>query len=201
MILEAIARAWIRSLRVRFEVDEALDDRKPWALALWHGQQFALYAWGRKKKTAALVSRSRDGERLARALPRLGFVVERGSTSRGGASGLKAIVRRMRDGIDGAFAVDGPRGPREIVGASNGRAGVAIAAELARGLVVPMASACRCKVSLSSWDRFELPLPGSRVAVVLGAPLAPADATPQAIDEAIRRAHVRALAMLAIDAP
>jgi len=198
VILEAIARAWIRSLRVRFEVDPLLDDTKPWALALWHGQQFALYAWGRRKKTAALVSRSRDGERLARALPRLGFVVERGSTSRGGASGLKAIVRRMRGGVDGAFAVDGPRGPREIVRASNGRAGVSIAAELARGVVVPMASACRCKIALSSWDHFELPLPGSRVAVVLGAPLAPSEATPAAIDDAIQRARGRAEALLSI---
>jgi Amino-transferase class IV/Domain of unknown function (DUF374) len=96
---------------------------------------------------AALVSRSRDGELVAAALARLGIACARGSSSRGGAAGLRAIVRLLRRGLDAAFAVDGPRGPARVVRSEGGGVGVARAAGLSGGLVVPMAAACaRCHV-------------------------------------------------------
>jgi lysophospholipid acyltransferase (LPLAT)-like uncharacterized protein len=43
-----------------------------------------------------------------------------------------------------------------------------------------------------AWDRFELPLPFTRVAVVLGAPLEADEATQEALGEAIDRARAEA---------
>ena len=78
--------------------------------------------------------------------------------------------------------------------------GAALAARLAGGLVVPLASACsRPRVLARTWDRFELPLPFSRVVVALGAPLEPAEATPARLGAAID--HARAAALAAITAP
>jgi hypothetical protein len=188
------AAAWIATLRLRLIESPALAQAggRPRAFAFWHGQQFALLRWARGRRLAALVSRSRDGSLVAAALERLGVRAVRGSSSRGGAFGLRALVRSLRQGEGAAFALDGPKGPRGLVRADGGRAGVAVAAELGRGVVVPLASAARSKLVLRSWDRFELPLPFSRVVVVLGAPIEPALATPEAIAVAVDEAQALA---------
>jgi lysophospholipid acyltransferase (LPLAT)-like uncharacterized protein len=195
-LLGLLVRAWLFTLRLTLVLDPALAlaRPRPFVLAFWHGQQFALLRWAASQRMAALVSRSRDGELVAAALARLGVESARGSSSRGGAAGLKAIVRRLRGGRDAALAVDGPRGPAGVVASE----GAAQAARLAGGVVVPMAAACvRYHVFTRAWDRFELPLPFTRVAVVLGAPLAPAEATPARLGAAIDRARAEAEGVIA----
>jgi lysophospholipid acyltransferase (LPLAT)-like uncharacterized protein len=171
-VLGAVARLWLRTLRVTVELDPALEareaDEAPWVLAFHHGKQWALLAWQRRKPTAALVSLSDDGVLFGAALARLGLRIVRGSTSRGGARALFVLSRLLRDGEhDVAVAVDGPRGPRGV--AKPGALALARLAKNAR--VVPMGSAVASGRALRSWDRFELAWPFSRVAVVLGAPL------------------------------
>lgn len=193
LLFGLLVRAWLATLRLTLVVDPALlaARPRPFALAFWHGQQFALLRWARSERIVALVSRSRDGELVASALAALGLATARGSSSRGGAAGLKAIVRGLRGGLDAAFAVDGPRGPARVVRSESGGAGVALAARLAGGVVVPMAAACaRCHVFARAWDRFELPLPFTRVAVALGPPIDPADATAEVLRGAIDAATV-----------
>jgi lysophospholipid acyltransferase (LPLAT)-like uncharacterized protein len=203
LLVGLVARALLATLRLTLLVDPALDQAasRPWSLAFWHGQQFALLRWPRRRPTVALVSLSRDGELQERALRTVGLVTERGSSSRGGARGLRAIVRRLRGGLDAAFAVDGPRGPQGVVRSEDGSVGAALAARLAGGVVVPMSSACASAwVFTRAWDRFELPRPFSRVAVVLGAPMEPALASPEALGAAIDRARAAAERALATTA-
>lgn len=200
VLLGLTARAWLATLRLTLLLDPSLDatTTRPWSLAFWHGQQFAILRWRRRRATVALVSLSRDGEIQAAALPRVGMRIERGSSSRGGAAGLKAIVRRLRQGLDAAFAVDGPKGPCGVVRSESGAVGAALAARLSGGVVVPMASACsNAHVLARAWDRFELPLPFSRVVVVLGAPIEPDQATPTRLAAAIDAARAAATAALA----
>lgn len=204
LLLGALARAWLSTLRLTLLVDPALAgaEGRAWSLAFWHGQQFALLRWRRRKATVALVSLSRDGELQSRALSALGLTIERGSSSRGGAAGLLAIVRRLRRGADAAFAVDGPRGPARRVRSDAGEVGATIAARLAGGVVVPMASACASAwVFRRAWDRFELPRPFSRVAVVIGAPLEPSLAGPEALGAAIDHARATAERVLTASLP
>jgi lysophospholipid acyltransferase (LPLAT)-like uncharacterized protein len=175
-VLGIIARVWLATLRVRVSMDpalEALGDR-PWVLVFWHGTQWPLLAWRRRRSTVVLVSLSRDGTMQARALSLQGLRVVRGSTSRGGVRGLAAIVRMMkRDGVDAAFAVDGPRGPRGVV-----QGGAIVAARAAGAVLVPMAGAVRHGMVLHrAWDRFAIAWPFSRVDVALGRPIDPAVAT------------------------
>jgi lysophospholipid acyltransferase (LPLAT)-like uncharacterized protein len=171
--LGLIARIWLATLRVRVVLDPGLErvrDR-PWVLAFWHGTQWPLLAWRRRGPTVVLVSLSRDGALQARALSLQGLRVVRGSSSRGGARGLAALVRTMkRDGADAAFAVDGPRGPRGEV-----KAGVVAAARATGAVLVPMTGRVhRGMVFPRAWDRFTLAWPFTRVEVVLGAPIEPA---------------------------
>lgn len=190
LVVGLIARLWLRSLRVTVLEDPALDrsDARPWVLAFFHGEQFPLLAWSRRRPTVALVSLSKDGELQSRALRMVGMRVERGSSSRQGARGLRAIVRRLRKGTeDAAFAVDGPKGPRFHVAP-----GAIAAARACGGALVPMGSAiARGKIFERSWDAFALPFPFSRVVVAIGAPL-PASTTPEQLGRAIRAASALA---------
>ena len=183
--LGVFVRLYLATLRVTVIADPLLDrsDARPWILCFWHGEQLPLLRFPRRRATVALVSHSADGQMQAYALRVQGLRVERGSSSRGGARGLVAIVRRLEGGEDAAFALDGPKGPREKV-----QPGAAAAARHAWGLLVPMGSAAPRGITLQrAWDQFRVPFPFSRVAVRLGAPL---EGT--ASDEEIGRAVSRA---------
>jgi hypothetical protein len=169
--LGLLARLWLATLRVRVVADPALAERgeHPWVFAFWHGTQWPLLAWRRRKPTVVMVSHSRDGAMQARALRLQGLRVVRGSSSRGGARGLAALVRRMRKGADAAFAVDGPRGPHGSV-----KGGAVVAARAAGGMLVPMgAGVTRGIVLRKTWDKFQIAWPFSRVTVALGEPIDP----------------------------
>ena len=118
VLLGLVARLWLATLRVHVVVHPALErvQGRPWVLAFWHGTQWPLLAWRRRRRTVVLVSLSRDGAMQARALALQGLRVVRGSSSRGGIRGLAQLVRAMkREALDAAFAVDGPRGPLGVV--------------------------------------------------------------------------------------
>jgi lysophospholipid acyltransferase (LPLAT)-like uncharacterized protein len=188
------ARLYMGTLRLAVEVDPSLGaEARPWVLCFWHGEQLPLLLWKRRRPTVALVSHSLDGELQAHALPAFGLLVERGSTSRGGARGLCAIVRRLKVGQDAAFAVDGPKGPRFSIAP-----GAAAAARLSRGVLVPMGSAAKRSFTLDrAWDKFRIPLPFTKIAVHLGAPL-DASAPAEELAFAIARASELASASLRV---
>jgi lysophospholipid acyltransferase (LPLAT)-like uncharacterized protein len=193
-LLGLVARLWLATLRLRVDVDPALGpvSGRPWVLTFFHGTQWPLLAWPRRRRTVVLVSLSRDGELQAGALAAQGLAVERGSSSRGGARGLAALVRRMRRSrLDAAFAVDGPRGPYGHV-----HEGALAAARATGGVLVPMGAAVERGFTFErAWDRFAVAWPWSRVAVVLGAPVEPG-ATAAALGERIRRANADAATLL-----
>jgi lysophospholipid acyltransferase (LPLAT)-like uncharacterized protein len=163
--------------------------------AFWHGQQMALLAAPRMAETAVMVSLSRDGSLQTEVMRRAGLVVVRGSSSRGGARALSRIVRLLREGTSAAFAVDGPRGPRGVA-----KPGAALAAAASGAALVPVASAARRTIVVrSAWDRFEIPVPFSQVAVVAGPPLLGRDAVdaPELIGSGIEAARRCAEALVA----
>jgi lysophospholipid acyltransferase (LPLAT)-like uncharacterized protein len=203
VVLGIVARVWLWTLRLELDVHSDLGAvaGSPWVLSFFHGTQWPLLAWRRRRPTLVMVSHSADGQLQSRALGFLGFLVVRGSSSRGGVRALAEIVRRLRGGgVDGAFAVDGPRGPYGEV-----KAGAIVAARRSGGALVPMGSAMRTgKVFVRAWDRFALAWPFTRVSGVLGAPVVPSghDATDAAaLSVAIRAANDRACALLARPAP
>jgi lysophospholipid acyltransferase (LPLAT)-like uncharacterized protein len=192
VLLGLLARAWLATLRVRVIEDPALGavvDR-PWVFAFFHGTQWPLLAFRRRRRTVVLVSLSRDGMMQARALALQGFSVVRGSSSRGGVRGLAALVRRMRrERADAAFAVDGPRGPYGVV-----KGGALAAARAVGGVLVPLGGAFEHGIVLRrAWDRFGLAWPFSRVTVRLGAPIEPGgEDARRALEGAIVRANLEA---------
>ena len=139
---------------------------EPFILAFWHRHLLLMpYAY-RGRRISVLVSQSEDGELIARTVARLGIDSTRGSSSRGGVSGMKALLRKAAEGWDIAFTPDGPRGPlREV------QPGVVLAAAATGLPIQPVAVAASRAKLLRSWDRFVVPVPFSTVHFVYGEPL------------------------------
>ena len=59
-----------------------------------------------------LVSQHRDGRFIGEVVSRFRLVMVHGSTSRGGAAGMRGLLRVLKGGSPVAITPDGPRGPR-----------------------------------------------------------------------------------------
>ncbi|MFA5161018.1 MAG: lysophospholipid acyltransferase family protein [Elusimicrobiales bacterium] len=140
---------------------------KNFIYAAWHCQQLMLIYTHRGRRACALVSMSRDGEYAARILERFGFAVARGSTSKGGTQALLALIDKAQQGWHPVITPDGPRGPARTVSP-----GVVFLAQKTGLPVVPIACGLKRKLTFNSWDRFMLPLPFGKAAVVWGSPVA-----------------------------
>lgn len=114
-----------------------------------------------------LVSQHRDGRFIGNVLVGFNVDVVLGSSSRGGASSLREMVRLLGDGDLVAVTPDGPRGPRR-----RAAPGVAHLAALSGAPVLACAAQTSRRRVLRSWDRMVIPLPFGR-AVIVCRPLIP----------------------------
>ena len=64
------------------------------------------------------------------------------------------------------FTPDGPRGPGE-----EAKRGVVEIAYMAKATIFPVSYGASRQVKLSTWDKFVIPLPFSRLAFVIGEPI------------------------------
>ena len=130
---------------------------RPLIYCVWHGR-ILMVPWlnARLRRSdgaravSVLASRSRDGGLIADYAGRFGLEVVRGSSSRGGAGALRALVTAVRAGRDVALAPDGPRGPRGQLGS-----GIVALAAITGAPVVPLGFAARPAWRLATWDEFQ----------------------------------------------
>jgi lysophospholipid acyltransferase (LPLAT)-like uncharacterized protein len=156
--------------------------------AFWHGQMLPVIAMHRGESVAVLISSHRDGERLARVAERFGFGSIRGSTTRGGATALRAMHRALAEGVRVVITPDGPRGP-----AKQFAPGVLIAAQRAGVPIVLAAAAVDRQWRLGTWDRFVIPKPFARITVAYSEPITVTAASPRAAAEAAPAFQARML--------
>jgi len=182
-LVPRVAALWIRTLRMTLRIRhvgrEALDELEArdqrYIHAFWHGRLLLMPYSYRAGRITILISQHRDGEFISRTMERFGFQTTRGSTTRGGARGLLAAVRRMREGFDLGITPDGPKGPRQKV-----QAGVIEAARLSGFPIVPVSFSAHPARELGSWDGFLIPRPFGRGVFVYGAPMSiPRRASPE----------------------
>lgn len=158
--------------------------REPILFALWHGRMFLAIDAHRHQNIVTMASQSSDGYIVTRWLENNGYIVTRGSTSRGGSEALRRMVRQVKLGRHVALTVDGPRGPARVV-----QAGVLRLARLTRAWILPISFSSSWPLFLRSWDRYLLPKPFSRNVVAYGEPFMIADdMSDQAALEKIRAA-------------
>jgi len=130
---------------------------KPVIYSFWHRAVFPSAWMWRNCGIAVMVSRSFDGEYIARIIEKLGFAAVRGSSSRGGAQALLEMKTHLEKGAAVAFTIDGPRGPKYVA-----KPGPVL---LSRTTGLPMAAfyvAIDNAWVLNTWDQLVIPRPFSK---------------------------------------
>ena len=178
-------------------------------IAAWHstilllpsGWHHVMRRWPRQKKHAAmLISLSRDGEAVARAISHLGLSAVRGSTNhgkkkrdKGGLAALNTSMRLLREGAALCITPDGPRGPAQTV-----QNGPVLMSMRTATPILPYAIISRKERRLDTWDNFRIPYPFGRGVIVFGEIVEPApdmtknmirDALENNLNAAMRRAE------------
>jgi lysophospholipid acyltransferase (LPLAT)-like uncharacterized protein len=174
--------------------------RGPALFCIWHNRLALVVAVydrflrGRAPDIAgagALVSASKDGALLTGILQPMGVHVIRGSSSRRGPQALVELAHWARKGYDLAITPDGPRGPCYSI-----QDGIMSLAQVTGLPIVPGSFYLSSKISLKSWDRFQIPLPFARCDVTLGPPIfVPRDATDPQRDELKRQLQATMLSI------
>lgn len=136
-------------------------------VAFWHGRLLMMpYAWHRRAPFHMLISSHRDGRIIAGAVAYFGIGWIAGSSTAGGSSALRAMVRHLRAGDCIGMTPDGPDGP-----AMSASEGIIALARLSGAPIVPLAYASSRRRILGTWDRFHLPLPFSHGIFLWGEPI------------------------------
>jgi lysophospholipid acyltransferase (LPLAT)-like uncharacterized protein len=162
----------------------------PTVFAFWHRSLLACAYRFRGLNIAILISPSFDGELIARTVELLGFRAIRGSSSRGGAAGLRNMQLAYTAGHRCAITADGPRGPVFIAKPGAAQLAQQVGAWVGCFYALPTRA-----WQLRSWDRFLIPKPFSRVILTWPAHI-PAE---KVTAETVQRTLDRAVAMA--DAP
>ena len=141
---------------------------RPVIFCLWHNRLALSMVVHRKypRKLAALISASKDGALLSAVLSKFGVLAVRGSSSRRGPQALLELTSQAERGNDLAITPDGPRGPRYVV-----QEGVISLAQVTGLSIVPVTWNATRKISVKSWDRFQIPLPFARCEMILNQPI------------------------------
>jgi len=134
-------------------------------------------------KAGFLVSPSVDGTAPSMLVKKVGGHVIRGSSSHTGARALRDFYETIvKQEISPAITPDGPRGPVHEF-----KPGAIMLAQLTGKPILPVSIAASRTWTFRTWDRFELPLPFSRIVIAYGEPVR----VPRVLDaEALSRMQV-----------
>ena len=159
-----------KSLKVTFKNREVINtlesQNRNFVLAFWHGQMLLAWYLHRNKNITALISKSKDGDLLAKILKHWKYNVVRGSSSKGGDVALGIMVDYARNNESVAITPDGPRGPTNKM-----KAGAVITAKKSKAPLILVGIGYNKKRVLKSWDKFEIPKFFSTVKAVYSDPV------------------------------
>ena len=170
LILKHSLDALCKTLRVTCRNKNVIDNLKVkkqnYVLAFWHGTMLLPWYFHRDDGFAALTSKSKDGDLLAKQLRHWNYEVVRGSSTKGGDVALGILVDHTKNGYSVAITPDGPRGPEKKF-----KAGAVITAKKGNVPLVLMGVGIKSKKILHSWDKFQVPNFFSSVKIIYSDPI------------------------------
>ena len=170
VILTHSLDALCKTLRVSYKNKKVIDDlrkqKQNYVLAFWHCTMLLPWFLHRDDGFAALTSKSKDGDLLAKQLKHWNYKVVRGSSSKGGDVALGVMVDLAKNGYSIAITPDGPRGPEHKF-----KAGAVVTAKKSNVPVVLIGIGIKSKKKLKSWDKFQIPNPFTNVKVIYSDPV------------------------------
>ncbi len=139
----------------------------PLIVVFWHealpSMPIFWLRWKPAHPAVVLASQHRDGQLIGQAVRHLGIGLVAGSSSRGGAAGLRGLLKALGGGAHVGITPDGPRGPRRVCAA-----GAVQLAALSGRPILPCGAIIAPATTLRSWDAMRIPLPFGRGALVHG---------------------------------
>jgi hypothetical protein len=170
LIVFFLIRVISLTYRYKYLNPEVLENTKKdcgnYIFSIWHQNLIGAIFSQIGTPHAVIVSPSNDGELVANTCEKMGHVVARGSSSRGGQSALKKMIRLLKT-YPGAITVDGPQGPAKIP-----KKGVFELAYLTDLKIIPFTIIPKSYWSIKkSWDNFRIPKPFTTFYIHFGAPL------------------------------
>ncbi|HRV43703.1 MAG TPA: lysophospholipid acyltransferase family protein [Smithellaceae bacterium] len=160
---------YAKTLRVQIEGKERILDHLDRGgrviFASWHQRLFGgffvpkFFQW----TPCIMISQSRDGDFISKLVSRLGWIPVRGSSTRGGAKALKAMVQKVAENRIGVHIVDGPTGPPRVI-----KPGLLPLARSTDAPICPAVVSYETAWTFNSWDRFMIPRPFTRVLIRFG---------------------------------
>ena len=186
-IIAALVYSVIRTLgpTLRYEVlgwqhaERVYAAKKQCIWAFWHRVILPIVWWYREHGVVVMNTTAFDGQWTRKVIEWLGFGTAQGSSSRGGLRGLAVMVRRIEEGKDCAFTIDGPRGPRYV--AKPGP--VMLARKTGAPIMVFHVGVDRGKTFENTWDHFLLPKPFARTVLLFAPPIyVPHDASAELME-------------------
>ncbi|MEE9354635.1 MAG: lysophospholipid acyltransferase family protein, partial [Methylococcaceae bacterium] len=134
--------------------------------AYWHAFMLVPAYTARNLGIKVMVSQHTDGEYITRVIERLGFTTVRGSTTRGGVKALLKMIKDSKEGTAIAITPDGPRGPRLTI-----QPGIIYLSQKTGFPIIPTSLGLTSYWELPSWDKFRIPKPFSKAALIYGEPI------------------------------
>jgi lysophospholipid acyltransferase (LPLAT)-like uncharacterized protein len=163
-----LGKTWRFSVTGTKLIDPFHDRDKGVIYCFWHSHLLPMTYIFRGIGVKAVVSSSKDGDRITAVAERWRHGTIRGSSSLHGLSVVRECVRELKRGQNIVLMPDGPRGPREIA-----KPGIAQIAVLANASVFPISAMPQKSWRLNSWDRFMLPKPFSKIEIRIHEPIVP----------------------------
>ncbi len=152
--------------------------RERYIFALWHQNLVGCLSSKIHSPHISMVSRSKDGNIATAVSHNIGYVISRGSSSKGGVEAMENMLEAMRQHpLPAALTVDGPRGPIYQC-----KRGAVVLAKESQLPILPYIALAEKYWTFKSWDRFRLPKPFSKIVCLVGAEImVPKDADNDAI--------------------
>lgn len=165
-----LLRGWMATLECKVVYHDPTVDpvhpncRQRYIFLSWHEYMLATVTTRGNCGMTVLASQHEDAAVMRHAARNLGWEIIKGSTTRGGLSALRGMMRVNEAHLN--FTPDGPRGPRRTVAPG----AIFLAAKLGMPLVCCAYAYDRPR-RFDSWDRFAMPRPFSRLRGVIGPPV------------------------------
>ncbi len=174
-IIAALVYSVIRILgpTLRFEVlgwqnaDKVYGSGRRCIWAFWHRVIIPVVWWRRNCGVVVMNTTAFDGQWTRKVIEWMGYGTAQGSSSRGGLRGLAVMARRIEEGHDCAFTIDGPRGPRYV--AKPGP--VMLARRTGAPVVVFHIGVEHGKTFEKTWDHFLLPHLFTKTVMIFAPPI------------------------------
>lgn len=167
LVYRILQTTWRIRVHESTDVQTMVRDKESFVIAHWHGDELGILHLLKPYHVACIISTSKDGDIMNKAVQLLGGETVRGSSTRGGSQALRGIIRLKKRGRRHSVAVDGPKGPIYEV-----KPGVLQISKMTQLPIVPISfEASKVHVFKKSWNQSRLPLPFAKVTIFWGEPM------------------------------